>query len=241
MKAVLFDLWETLVIDPPDLARARALWRAANVRAVYETAGLEASFDDLDDALTLTSRALSALHDAGEDVDARGRVDLFAAQIAAAIGQAPPPETFEALEAAICTMTPGLYPHRAPHALETLAAVKAEGLRTCLVSNAGTTTAPTLREMLEHYGLAEHLDALLFSDDLRLAKPSPAIFAAALEATGCAASEAVFIGDSAIHDVAGARATGIYAVQIGGTRVEGHEADAHISTLAELPRLLAAL
>src|SRR5690606_23072380 len=71
------------------------------------------------------------------------------------------------------------------------------------------------REMLEHYGLLPLLDLLVFSDEMQLAKPSVASFETALIALGCDAPEAVFIGDSPAHDVAGARAAGMRTVVIG--------------------------
>lgn len=239
VKAVLFDLWETLVHDLPDLSRARQLWRAANVRSVFRTAGIDIDLDTLDAALgTVLSRTLSAMQDEGRDVDGPGRVTLFAGELAALGGPTPGAALYEALEMAMCTMTHGLYPHRAPAAVETLIALKAQGLRTALVSNAGITTAPTLREMLDHYGLAPHLDAVAFSDEMQLAKPASGMFTAALEAIGCDPAEAVFVGDSPHNDVAGARSVGMLAVQIGHRQVDGIEPDAKITSLDELPGVL---
>jgi putative hydrolase of the HAD superfamily len=107
-------------------------------------------------------------------------------------------------------------------------------LKTGLVSNAGITTSPTLRVMLTHYGLLAHLDALIFSDELCLAKPSLGMFTSALDALEVAGEDAVFVGDSARHDVIGARAAGMRTVQIGGRVVEGIEPDARVTSLPEL-------
>ncbi len=242
MQAVLFDLWETLVHDPSDLSRARQLWRAANVRRVLSTAGIEANLDLVDAALGPSlSHTLSLLHDDGKDLNTAGRVMLFVDAFVAIGAPAPPPEAHPALQDAICTMTHGLYPHRMPHAIETLAALKGQGLKTALVSNAGITTAPTLREMLDHYGLSPYLDALVFSDELEIAKPSAGIFTAALDAIGCSAADAVFVGDSPHNDISGAQTLGMRAVKIGIRHVDGIVADADITDLDELPRVLDSL
>src|SRR5690606_31277897 len=126
-----------------------------------------------DAALVRVSRALTDMHDLGRDVDATGRVELFATELETATGYRPDESLFDGLEEAICTISPGLYPAVVAEAQETLRRIKALGLSTGLISNAGTTTAPTLREMLEHYGLMEHLDVLVFSDEVKLAKPDP--------------------------------------------------------------------
>ena len=241
MQAVIFDLWETLITDAPELQRARQLWRATNLRTILDADGAASDVDILDEALGATLHGLSLMHDAGTDTDALGRVALFIAEYKKHGGASPSERLYEALETAICTMPEGLYPRRMEGAVETLSAIKAQGLRTGLVSNAGITTSPTLRAMLDHYGLLAHLDTLVFSDDEKLAKPSPAIFTAALDGLGCPASGAVFVGDSARHDIAGAMAVGLKTVQIGGRVVEGIEPDARIEMLAELPDVLAAM
>ncbi|MGE0060252.1 MAG: HAD family hydrolase [Dehalococcoidia bacterium] len=234
MQAVLFDLWETLIHDAPELQRARQLWRAANIRAIFDLDGENVDTGFLDQALTNAIHGLSAMHDRGTDTDAAGRVQLFLGEYEKLGGPAPDERTHETLHDALCTMPAGLYPQRMAGAVETLSAIKAQGLKTALISNAGITTAPTLREMLEHYGLLPLLDVLVFSDEMQLAKPSVAIFETALSALGCDAPEAVFIGDSPAHDVAGARAAGMRTVVIGHKHIDGIEPDARIEDLGAL-------
>jgi putative hydrolase of the HAD superfamily len=238
LRAVIFDLWETLIHDPPELGRARQLTRAANVRAVLEDAGIEASLDGVDAALVEISRGLTRLHEAGRDVDAQGRVALFLEAFSRDRGGPLPDDMRPSLEAAICTIAPSLYPIVAPDAARTLAELKARGLRLGLISNAGTTTAPTLREMLEHYEVAPFLDALVFSDEHRLAKPDPALFRAALDILDCEPKDALFVGDSPHHDLRGARAAGMHCVLIGANEIDGLMPDGRIAVLSELPYLV---
>jgi HAD superfamily hydrolase (TIGR01509 family) len=143
------------------------------------------------------------------------------------------------LEEAICTMPEGLYPARMDGAVETLTALKALGLKTGLISNAGVTTAPTLRAMLDHYELLPLLDVLVFSDEAQSAKPSLAVFEAALSALEVDGADAVFVGDSPLHDVAGARAAGMRTVVIGHKQVDGLDPDARIDDLPSLLNVLA--
>jgi FMN phosphatase YigB (HAD superfamily) len=124
--------------------------------------------------------------------------------------------------------------------VETLAAVKDAGLATALVSNAGFTTAPALRSMLDAYGLTPYFDALVFSDDLLVAKPDARMFERAIEALGIGTSECVYVGDSPHSDVFGAQQAGIFAVQIGPRTRDGITPDLHIDRLEELMPALSA-
>jgi putative hydrolase of the HAD superfamily len=88
--------------------------------------------------------------------------------------------------------------------------------------------------MLEHYGLLPHLDELVFSDELQIAKPDPRIFNRALEAIGLTAGECAFIGDNPHTDIGGALGCGLFTVQIGAKMREGITPHARIDGLDEL-------
>jgi HAD superfamily hydrolase (TIGR01549 family) len=65
------------------------------------------------------------------------------------------------------------------------------------------------QEKLRVCGLDTFVDVLVVSEEAGVPKPDAAIFALALERLGCAAHEAVMVGDSWAADVIGARAAGI--------------------------------
>jgi putative hydrolase of the HAD superfamily len=246
LRAVLFDLWGTLIVDPEAASRPRQLWRAANVRDILARNGIALSLETADTALVAGGAALSALHDDGIDVSAEGRIDLVLSQLEGI--PALPAEARRELRDAICSMHPVHRPALGEGAAEALRQVKAMGLPAALVSNAGYTTAPHLREMLDGYGIAGYLDVCVFSDELELAKPHPGIFQAALEQLGVEASAAAFVGDSPHNDIYGARQAGLLAVQIGHrdgpprtgyTESDGARPNARITSLHELiPTLL---
>ena len=73
---------------------------------------------------------------------------------------------------------------------------------------------------------------------LRAAKPAPEVFTAALAALAVEPADAVFVGDSPFHDVAGAQAAGMTAVLVGDRRAEDVRPDAQVTSVAELPSLL---
>jgi FMN phosphatase YigB (HAD superfamily) len=246
LKALLFDLWGTLIVDPEHRSEPRQQWRAGNVRSVLARAGIELSFERVHAGLSDAGAALSAMHDGGIDVTAAGRVELVLHRLG--VEAALPSETLAELEVAICTMHPVHKPQVASGALDLLRATRELGLRTALVSNAGLTTAPNLRSMLEEFGLAPYLDACVFSDELGVAKPDAHIFREALRLVDCEPPQAAFVGDSPHNDIYGARQAGLLTVQIGHrdatprtgyTENDGARANARITDLGELLTALA--
>jgi putative hydrolase of the HAD superfamily len=236
LKAVLFDLWETLILDRPDRAQPRRVWRIEAVHTVFAGHGFDIDHMAIGAALDATNVALMHLHDKGLDIDGPGRATLLLDVLEQQSGRRAPASVAGDLLAAISAMPLDKAPHLAPDAQETLTALRELGLATALISNAGMTTAPNLRLMLRHHGIEALFDALLFSDELQLAKPDPRIFHAATEKLRVEAEDCAFVGDNPHNDVAGSLAAGMFAVQIGAKAREGVTAVPciRIDTLAEL-------
>jgi putative hydrolase of the HAD superfamily len=88
-----------------------------------------------------------------------------------------------------------------------------DGLKVGLVSNA-VDPPWLLHRDLEQEGVAERLDAAVFSSEVGWRKPHPAPFERALELLGgIDPARALFVGDSLANDVAGAGALGMRTVQ----------------------------
>ena len=94
----------------------------------------------------------------------------------------------------------------------TLSALRARGVALAVVSNWDAS----LRPLLEDLGAAGWFHALVISGEVGLEKPDPAIFVRACEMLGLSPEQLVHVGDSAVDDVAGARAAGCAALRFGG-------------------------
>jgi FMN phosphatase YigB (HAD superfamily) len=117
-----------------------------------------------------------------------------------------------------------------PDARPALRTWREQGLRIVCVSNWDYE----LGEVLERIGLAEMLDGVVTSASAGVRKPDPAIFEAGLRIAGCAAADAIHIGDSD-DDVEGARAAGIDVIRVHRDGAAGGAAT--VSSLAEIPEL----
>jgi putative hydrolase of the HAD superfamily len=104
------------------------------------------------------------------------------------------------------------------------ASVRGRGLKAGILSNSG----PGAREAERHWGFEEMTDDLVYSHEVGLAKPDPAVYALAAARLGVEGSEIAFLDDVAAN-VAAARAAGWHAVL--------HEDTGR--SIAELERIIA--
>ena len=111
---------------------------------------------------------------------------------------------------------------------DTLAAVRAAGLRIGLVSN----SARDVREFARHHGM--EVDAGISSFHHGRTKPHASIFRAVLELLGVEPAEAVMVGDTIADDIEGALALGMPAILLDRERVHP-DFEPRIETLNELP------
>jgi putative hydrolase of the HAD superfamily len=97
------------------------------------------------------------------------------------------------------------------HAL--LDSLHGRGVKTGLVANSWPDPGRVLRADAERLGLADRLDAIVFSEEVGARKPQAEIFLHALGLLGVAPEHAVFVGDGLETDVQGAARVGMSTVQ----------------------------
>jgi putative hydrolase of the HAD superfamily len=105
------------------------------------------------------------------------------------------------------------------HAL--LEALRADGFLLGIVSNAFDPPS-LLHDDLARLGIAERVDAAVFSSEVGRRKPDPAPFRAALDLLGVEPHEALHVGDRLYEDVRGAAQLGIGTVQALWFRADEH-------------------
>jgi len=94
-----------------------------------------------------------------------------------------------------------------PEVAGTLARWREAGMRLVVASNWDVS----LHDVLAAAGLRELVDGVVTSAEVGVAKPAAALFAAALDAAGADARDAIHVGDSLAHDVEGALRAGLRA------------------------------
>jgi putative hydrolase of the HAD superfamily len=103
-----------------------------------------------------------------------------------------------------------------------LESLRARNLRTGLVADSWPDPARVLRADVAAAGLADLLDTIVFSDDVGVRKPEPAIFLKALADLGVEPARALYVGDRLDKDVQGAAGVGMATVQAMWFRADEH-------------------
>jgi HAD superfamily hydrolase (TIGR01509 family) len=117
------------------------------------------------------------------------------------------------------------------HAL--LESLRGRGLRVGLVSNAFDPPELLHRDLAD-LGVADLLDVAVFSSQIGRRKPDPAIFRYALEQLDVEPESALFVGDTAATDVAGAAALGMRTCQALWFRADDGEPEAEFQAFTQM-------
>ena len=235
LKLVLFDLWGTLFQhEGPGEDHGRAALRVEMAHDALVESGHVYAHEDIAGAFKQAAEALAAVHADSRDISAEARTVLHIEHLDPALAAKLDDAAWARLHLAI--LAPALHARPDPMSggIEVLREVKALGFPVGLVSNAGATPGFVLREIMDGYGLLEHFDVTVFSDEVELSKPSPEIYERALAPFGVAPGEAVFVGDQPVLDVLGPQGAGLWTVQLGELTEPGIVPHARIARLDEL-------
>ena len=241
LRAVCFDLWDTLIADPPGRGVERADERVRRLDDALRGGGWPSPREAIADAVQAAVDALVAVHQDNVDLDAAGRVELFYRHLDPSLDAARdlPAAAREAIADAILGGARYTPPELLPGAIDALASLLAAGLRLALVSNTGFSPGPTMRELIADLDLARYFTAQVYSDEIGAWKPAPRMFDEAVFALGVPAASVLFVGDTPEADILGAQRFGLgMTALVGDKRVEGVRADIELTGVAGLAEAL---
>lgn len=249
IRAIAFDLWETLITDTPELSRAQERLRLQRMEAILAARGYGQLAARIEHAhRALWKRCQDLYWSADRDIPCRRQIEHFLEELAL------DPRTFAEdalaeLEHAYAHAALEIPPAVVDGAPETLRELKGWGLRTGLISNTGRTPGSVLRRILGELSLAPSIDVMVFSNEHGHCKPQASIFEELRRGLDVPPHEIVFIGDNPFADVHGAQRAGMRGIlfepPVRGTAVAPpveHDLDivpdAVIRDLRELPQVL---
>jgi len=221
IRAVLFDALGTLVSLEPPAPALRA--------ALIERTGVDVGLPAAEHAFSAEIAYYRSHHLEGDEQGLERLRDDCAQVMRAAL--ADPVLAHAQVRAA---MLDALEFTPFEDVVPALTRLRGLGLRLVVVSNWDADLA----HWLERAGVLELLDGAVSSAQAGAAKPDPAPLRAGLALAGATAREAIHVGDSAEHDIEGARAAAVRAILIrraGGPAPPGVES---ITSLADLAPLL---
>lgn len=95
------------------------------------------------------------------------------------------------------------------------------------------------RERIRHAGLDSYFDVIAIAGEVGVYKPDPALFLYALNRLQISSGKALFVGNSAAYDIAGAKNAGLHSVLLTkNPQTQGEIADYVVQDAYELRTLL---
>lgn len=230
IKAITFDLWNTLLEDKH--FTTPRLQAAADALSDH---GITKSPEEIKGAYRSAGRAYRREWEEDHrhmDVDRRIRLMLQGLDVEPADGLIR--DVVGRFEGCFLDDPPTLK----EGVEETLNALDGR-YRLGIISDTGVTPGTIVRGYLEGKGLLSHFSSTVFSDETGYCKPNPIQFRKALRELDAEPHEAIHVGDLLRTDIAGAKAIGMIAVWV---QTEGKAASEHIQpdyTITRLNQLLA--
>ncbi|HKR66990.1 MAG TPA: HAD family hydrolase [Thermoanaerobaculia bacterium] len=212
LRAIAFDLWETLITDRPHLSKQQERLRLTRMETILTSRGYAAVADRIEHAYRALWRRCHDLYwSADRDIPCRRQIEHFLEELELD-PNAFDEEVLAELEHAYASAALDVLPEVVEGARETLAALKARGLRIGLISNTGRTPGSVLREILHALELAPFIDVMVFSNEHGECKPRASIFEELRRGLDVAYDEMMFVGDNLYADVHGAQQCGMRGV-----------------------------
>ena len=220
IKAITFDLWDTLVIDDSDEAkraeqglrskfdeRRHLLWEALNAAEPIELEAVRLAYNVGDAAFNKVWKEQHITWPIAK------RLRLILNEL----GRELPGETFNAVVRAHEEMEVDIPPDAMPDAVPVLERL-ARRYKLCIVSDAIVSPGGCLRRLLENHGLAKFFSGFAFSDEVGHSKPHRSMFESAAGQLGVEIGEMLHIGDRDHNDVKGPQQLGMKAILFTASR-----------------------
>ena len=243
IKAITFDLWDTVFIDDSDEPKRKASGRPTKVierrRLVHEFVNrhsrvsqeiVNAVYDTADAAFR------SVWHDQHVTWTVRERLSI----VLKGLGQTLPDSEMDELIRLHEEMELEFRPDFIPGVHDAIRALH-KNYKLGVISDAIFSPGRALRSLLEGEGLLQYFDVFVFSDEIRHSKPEPVVFQAALQGFDIEPGQMVHIGDREHNDIAGPQLLGAKAVLCTAAidrDSENTNAEATFSNYKDLPDII---
>ena len=240
IEAITFDLWQTLILDERELGRTRTRRRLEGSLEALNAAGYDFSFDKLQEAHRACFRTCRVIHNQEKDVTFDEQVSIFIDNIDKNLSQRLDPQVTSRISYCYAEAFFDFPPPVVSGAYEVLKEINNMGYRVGMISNTGMTPGRLFRRYLAQHKILDFFQALTFSDEVMLCKPSTRMFHMTLDELGTTPDKAVHVGDHVANDILGGNRAGMRTVLLGTAEGQNKISAPHlqIMSLWDLPELL---
>jgi putative hydrolase of the HAD superfamily len=246
IKAITFDLWDTIFIDDSDEPKRKAAGRLSKKEErrslVLDFAGrhkdiseefVNAIYDTVDAAFR------KVWHEQFVTWKVKERLEL----IFSGLGVNLPEEEMDEIVKLHEEMELEFRPDFIEGVGDALEELK-KSYKLGVISDAIFSPGRVLRELLKGEGLLHYFDHFVFSDEIGSSKPQPVVFESAWRKFGVKPEEMLHIGDREHNDIIGPKKLGVHALLCTASLDRGSEntqADGIFSNYKELPTIIKSL
>lgn len=243
IKAITFDLWDTVFIDDTDEPKRKAAGRPTKA---VERRQLVKQFVDRHQQIsqeivnaaydTQDAAFRKVWHDHHITWSVKERLEIVLKGLGVTLPEDELAELVKLHEEMELEFRPDFVPgvHDAIKALS-------EKYKLAVISDAIFSPGRSLKKLLEDEGLLQYFTTFVFSDEVGCSKPAEHIFNAAKEGLGVEFNEIVHIGDREHNDILGPEKMGMKSILCLAALDRGSDrnrADAFFEDYSELPDLI---
>ena len=243
IKAITFDLWDTVFIDDTDEPKRKAAGRPSKP---VERRQLVKQF--VDKHKQVSQETVNAVYDAQDAAfrkvwhdlhitwEVRDRMEIILKGLGVELSENELSELIKLHEEMELEFRPD-FVDGVHEALKTLS----KDYKLAVISDTIFSPGTVLRKLLEGEGLLQYFSTFVFSDEAGCSKPAECVFNAAQKGLGVEFSEMVHIGDREHNDIFGPKKMGMHSVLCLAAIDRGSDrnnADAFFENYNELPDLV---
>lgn len=212
LKAITFDLWDTLIQEIPRKNPTLGRVRVREIRSKLRTFGYDYGLESLERAYAQSGEYCDEVWARKKDLPVDDHLlfmlNSIDPKLRSDLGKGQYEEIKEIYIGTLLKHPPVLLEGVA----STLRSLQAKGYRIGLISNTGRTPGDVLKVVLNRLGIDHYFDQMTFSNEVLIRKPRKEIFEHALKQMHVAPKYAMHVGDDLDADYNGAKAVGMNAV-----------------------------
>ena len=243
IKAITFDLWDTVIQDDSDEAerkrrglrtkhdeRRYLFWNAVNEAQEIDKQIVDIAYDQTDEEFR------QEWYEHYRTWPIREHLNRVLMKINRSVSD----QAFEEVARTLENMEIEIPPLPVDGVKEVLESLS-DRCRLAVISDTIVTPGYKLREWLELFDLHSYFSGFAFSDEIGHSKPHQDMFRSAANQLGVDLANIIHIGDREAKDIQGAHAVGMKAILFTGCRdtdAGNTTADAEIRDYSELPAVL---
>ena len=220
IKAVTFDLWETLIFEREGCSSLRNKLRCKHLAQSFTNLGIRVTIKQVELAFKELTSYLVKVWETNNDVshiDQLRFIYKFISKGSSTLEE----EWVKELDSAFIFPMFEVPVYINPDVYSLLNILKKHNRKVGLISNTGITPGVALREFLIKERVSDYFDDMIYSEEVGIRKPNPRIFHLAAEHLGIKPEEIVHVGDNLRTDVWGAKYANLKTIYL--SSVEGRD------------------